>query len=147
MFNSSPKSSSLLGLTFDTCSQLCRAFISQIDWRPVGHSLRGSCSKFTGSYIVSINDSPVFSIANVTQIIDGLCNDPDCPSQVELILAPECRSDFNDHPSPLHLHMHDLRHICALQSVSGEGVSSAEYRAALASFEDDLTPTEMIAVL
>jgi hypothetical protein len=43
--------------------------------------------------------------------------------------------------------MCDLQHICALQLVSGEGVSSAKYRAALESFEDDLTPTEMTAVL
>jgi hypothetical protein len=147
MFDPSPESLSLLGLTLDTCSRLHHAFISQVDRPPIGHSLHASRSKFTGSYIVSVNDSPVFSITDVTRIIDSLHDSPGRPSQVEIVLAPERHSDFDNHPSPLHLHMRDLQHICALQSVSGEGVSSAKYRTALKSFEDDLTLTEMTTVL
>jgi hypothetical protein len=89
-FDSSPESSSPLGLTFNTCSQLCHTFVSQVDWHPVGHSLHGSHGKFTGSYIVSINDSPIFSIADVTQVVNCLHNDPGSPYQVKVILTPEC---------------------------------------------------------
>ena len=69
------------------------------------------------------------------------------PSQVEVVLAPERQSDFDDRPSPLHLRLHDLHHACALQHVAGESVPIDEYRAAVREFEDELTTAEMTAAI
>jgi hypothetical protein len=51
------------------------------------------------------------------------------------------------HATPLHLRMHDLQRICALQSVAGEGMTYDEYHAAVEEFASDLTPMEMSAVI
>jgi hypothetical protein len=40
---------------------------------------------------------------------------------VELVLAPEWKTDRDGCPGPLHLQLADLCHDCALQSIAGEG--------------------------
>jgi len=37
-------------------------------------------------------------------------------------VAPECTSNFDDQPPPLHLRLHDLHHIAALQSLDKVGI-------------------------
>ena len=43
--------------------------------------------------------------------------------------------------------MHDLRHICALQSVSGEGMTPDGYRQHLEAFSADLSDIELSMVI
>jgi hypothetical protein len=124
-------SDSPLGMTFASCSRLRRAFVSEISRSAVGRSLRMFRRQFVGSYVVSVNDVPVFSLSDVESVLDRLHALPSPPATIELVLAPERRSDFDDRPSPLHLRMHDLCHVCALQSVSGEGLTFDEYRSSL----------------
>jgi hypothetical protein len=127
-------SDSPIGLSFATCSRLRRAFVSALHRPAVGHSLRAFRRQFLGSYIVSIDSVPVFSEADIDSALDRLRAVSILPATIELVLAPDRRSDFDARPSPLHLRMNDLRHICALQSISGEGLTSNAYRSSLATF-------------
>jgi hypothetical protein len=51
-------------------------------------------------------------LADIATIAERLQNALDTPSTIDLVLAPET----------LHLRLHDLRRVCALQSVTGEGM-------------------------
>ena len=127
-----------LGLAFDTCSKLKRVFASAFTRAPVGRSLRATRREFVGSYVVSLDDSPIFSMDDVTATLTRLSSLEAPPATVELVLAPERRSELTSRPGPLHLRMNDLRRVCALQLVAGEGMSIDEYSAAVAAVEKDL---------
>jgi len=65
-------------------------------------------------------------------------------------VAPERVSDFDDRPPPLHLWLHDLCHIAALQSLDGVGMpidiepsSSGHLRMILNAFKADLHDIDM----
>ena len=131
------------GLHFDRCSRLLRAFVSRIDTPAAGHRIGAFRRKYVGSYVVSVNGSPVFSVADIDSALQRLQALEDPPSHVDFVFAPERRAEFDSRPTPLHLRLADLRHVCALQSVVGEGKTSAEFQSLIAEFEDDLTPTEM----
>ena len=90
---------------------------------PPGEHLRAFRHCHVGSYVVSLGGSSVFSLANLEAAINHLLAlTPARPCSVQIVLVPEHHSSFNDWPPPLHLCLHDdLHHICALQSVSGEG--------------------------
>ena len=135
------------GFVVDACRRLQRAFVTSISRAATRQSLRSFRKKYLGSYVVSINDEPVFSVADVARIAERLRALPTVPDTVPVVLAPERTADFDDRPPPLHLRMHDLRHVCALQSVSGEGKTFDEYRTALSAFESDLTDIEMTEVI
>jgi len=46
------------------------------------------------------------------------------PATIEIVLAPARSADFDDRAPPLHLRLHDLRHIhVLLQSIAGEGTA------------------------
>ena len=141
-----PDSDSPLGFDLDTCDRLHRAFISAVHRPLLGRTLRASKSH-KGSYLVSINGFPVFTLQDVNKIIADLCSTSPVPSTVEILLAPEQRAAFDDRPSPLHLRMHDLRRVCALQHVSSEGKTSTEFNTALHDFDADLTDVEMSEVI
>ncbi len=80
----------------------------------------------------------MFSIDNIDCIVDRT---------IRVELAKERRTEHNPRATPLHLRMHDLQRICALQSVAGEGMTYDEYHAAVEEFASDLTPMEMSAVI
>jgi len=42
---------------------------------------------------------------------------------IEIVLVPAHSSDFDDRAPPLHLHLHDLCRIHALQSIAREGTA------------------------
>jgi hypothetical protein len=109
-------------------------------------TLRAFHRQHLGSYIVSVDDVPVFSISDIDDYVSSLLTSPSVPATVSLVLAPERRSAFDDCPSPLHLRMHDLRRISALQAVSGEGMTSNNYRESLDAFtsESDVNMTFVI---
>ena len=142
-----PAADSPLGLGFDTCSRLKRVFVSAVHRPAAGSNLRAFRRQHLGSYVVSINDVPVFSVSDLESLVTSLLAQPSIPATVDLVLAPERRSDFDDRPSPLHLRMHDLRRICALQSISGEGMTFADYRSSLDTAASDLTEVAMSNVI
>ena len=69
------------------------------------------------------------------------------PPSVDIVLVPEHWSSFDDWPSPLHLHLHDLCHVCALQLVSGEGMTLDQYHTALNAFASELSKVDMSMVI
>lgn len=78
--------------------------------------LRAFKRGFLGAYVVSIDNHPVFTATNIYKALDVLRKCEAAPNTVEIILAPERRSNLRERPSPLHLvRMHVLRRICALQ--------------------------------
>ena len=94
-----------------------------------------------------MDGTPVFSMSDLTNVIDHLLLQTPVPTTVDLVLAPEHCSTFADCPSPLHLCMHDLHHICALQSISGEGMTVDAYHISLDAFASDLTDIELLKVI
>jgi hypothetical protein len=139
-----------LGFEFSDCSHLHRAFIHRINRPGISFSLATYRRRFLGSYIVSVNDVPTFSSSSIQELIDDLCRTaPDEePPIVNVTLAPERKSDVRaSGGSPLHLRLHDLRHICALRSVSPTDQSTAALRQAVASFENMLSDHDLNALL
>ena len=136
-----------LHMEFDTCHRLLRAYVRKFNKLPVGNRSRKFRSDNVGSYIVSIDDTPVFSIADIDAVLDRLRSSPVPPATLHVELAKERRTDHNPRATPLHLRMHDLQRVCALQSVAGEGMTYDEYRGVVDEFASDLTPMEMSAVI
>jgi hypothetical protein len=64
-----------------------------------------------------------------------------------LVFDPERRASFDDRRSPLHLRLHDLRRVCAPQSVTGEGMTSDEFNASVNEFMSNMTDIEMSEVI
>jgi hypothetical protein len=65
------------------------------------------------------------------------------PTTIRVELAKERQTEHNTHATPLHLCMHNLQCICALQSVAGEGMTYDEYHAAVNRHNTDgMTPEE-----
>ena len=120
--------------------------VTKILSAPVGHKVGPFCHAFTSSYIVSVNDQPVFHVTNVLGILHSLALGPS-PHTIKLELAPECCSNQHNHAMPLHLHMHDLQWVCALQSVAGEGMSFDEYHNVLDEFAANMTSSKMSDLL
>jgi hypothetical protein len=89
----------------------------------------------------------VFSINDIDCIVNHLRSSFAPPTTIQVELAKECQTDHNPHATPLHLHMHDLQCICALQFVAGEGMTYDEYHTAVHEFASDLTMMEMSAVI
>jgi hypothetical protein len=80
-------------------------------------SLRSFKQKYLGSYIVSLHGHQVFSPRDVTAILTSLRALAHPPTDVDLILAPERRTDVTtparQHP-PLHLRRIDLRRVTSI---------------------------------
>jgi hypothetical protein len=131
-----------LGLTFNRCGKLLRAYVSGIHSPAERFNLRTFRRKFLGSYVVSIDDTPVFSLADTHAVLDRLQSLETPPKSIRIVLAPERKELASDSRSPpLHLQLSSLRHIAALNAVPGEGFAKASaYSAALtakaASYSD-----------
>jgi hypothetical protein len=94
-----------------------------------------------------VNGHPIYNLSDVDAILTHLGWVTPQLDMDELVLASEHAADFDDCPSPLHLCLNNLQHVCALQSISGEGYSSAEFCTALNAFSSDLTDSEMTMVI
>ena len=135
------------GLQFDSCPRLRRAYVCDVRRAALGRSLRAFKRQFLGSYLVSVDGTPVFSLTDIEQVLTRLASSPSPPASVDFLLAPERRSDHDDRPGPLHLRLHDLRHVCAIRSIAGEDSGAASYRRDLQEYEDLLTYDDMTAVI
>jgi len=77
-----------------------------------------------GSYIVSISDISLFSITDVDTAHQLIwAPNQTQPMNITVVLAPECHSNFDDHPSPTQLCLHDLYCIATLWFVIREGIA------------------------
>ena len=89
----------------------------------------------------------MFSVDDIDSIVDNLCSSSAPPTTIRVELAKERQTEHNPRATPLHLRMHDLQRICALQSVAGEGMTYDGYHAAVDEFASNLMPMEMSAVI
>jgi hypothetical protein len=75
------------------------------------------------------------------------------PTTVELVLAPERKTDHDGHPGPLHLRLADLHCVCALQSLAGEGevydnaAPASSYADAVSTYSANMCTSEMTAAI
>ena len=67
-----------------------------------------SCQKFLKSYLVAINDKPVFFLANISQKVTHLQNYDKPLSTLTLTLAPECQEPLVQPQVPYHLRTSQL---------------------------------------
>jgi len=123
-----PLASSPLGLTFTRCSRMLRAYVSDITQASTTLPLHSFRCRYLGSYIVAIDDCPIFSLDNITVVLQRLCTLAVPPSSINVSLAPE-RAELTSTPlnSPLHLRLDSLARITALNTVPGDGHSTAAY--------------------
>lgn len=141
-----------LGFEFCDCSSYHRAFISRIDRPCLSSSLTTFRRKYTGSYIVAIDGTPTFSSDSIHKLVTDLCASSSSNSfEIDILLAPERRADVRaPNNTPLHLRLHDLRRICALQSITPDAsshLSPADLRRAIDHFESLLTNHDMAAII
>jgi hypothetical protein len=111
-----------------------------------GGTLCTFCHQRLGSYIVSVDDVPVFTVSDIDDYVSSLLANLSVPATVSFFLTPERRSTFDDCPSPL-LCMHNLHGISALQAVSGEDMTPHGYRESLDTFTSDLSDVNMAFVI
>lgn len=135
-----------LGFAFTDCARLHRAFINRIDRPATSMSLSSFRRSFLGSYIVAVNGVPTFTSASVSAVLKDLQSLESCPSTVTIVLAPERKADLaDDRGAPLHLRLHDLRHICAIRSVPDHTTDSkADIRTAVATYESLMSDSELV---
>ena len=110
--------------------------------------LRSFRKGFEGAYVVSINGRPVFDPEDIDTKLQQIYSSSHPPDTIQIELAPEKKCDHGtSRATPVHLRMHDLCRVCALQSVAGEDMTCNKYSDALDDFASDLTYSEMSAVI
>ena len=118
-----------LGLTVNDCSVLGRAYVVQMTCTPQGTSNRTFRRHFRGSYVLKVNDMPIYSAADYQAAVDSLVAAENPPPHVDVELAPLSSKAVNaSEPRPsLILRPHDLHRITALNAVDEEGISPERY--------------------
>ena len=107
-----------LGISVSQCERLHRAVIADFDrhnMQIVGVSHRTAKRKFLGAYVVRIHGQAVYDPDDVDKVLDKLRRQRIPPEEVEVVLALERKTDFDDRDTPLHLQLDDIRHVCALR--------------------------------
>ena len=128
-----------LGIEFACCPRLHRAYVSAIDNCSPGHKLKAFRKHQLSSYIVSLDEQPIFSLADIEAVLANLRPLRDRPTELKVTFAPPHYSvDIDYRPSPIHLRVADLRHIHAINLVDGEGMNSSEYIHTLHTVESTL---------
>ena len=135
------------GVDFAHCPRFRRAYLSRFRTAPIGQSLATIRRRYMGSYVVALNNTPIFHLSDIENVLTRLRSLPTPPSTVDIVLAPERLSDSDDRGSPLHLRLHDLRRVCALQSVPREDLTSAEYQSALDAHMAEMSTAEMSEII
>jgi len=145
-----PMAAESLFLSFRLCQRLRRVYISDFHLAPTELTLRSARRQLLGSYVISIDDTPIFRIDDIQRLLLRYSSQDHPPATLLVTVAPERASDFDDRPPPLHLRLHDLRHIAALQSLDGVGTpidvepsSSGHLRMVLNAFKADLHDIDM----
>ena len=126
-----------LGLSFADCDRLGRAFVTDMSCKPSGRSAKAFKKHFRYSYIVSIGDDRVYDTSDIDSVLQRLCEHESPPSHVEIVLAPERRSELKAQPPSMLLQSHDIRHIAAVLSVD-DAATTEERRHAVQSFVDSV---------
>ena len=85
--------------------------------KPVGYTLWNTQHLYYGSYHVSISDHPVFLLSDIDTTVLHLCSWNDFPLYLVSLTAPNCQSSFDDCPAPMHICLHVLCCLSALQSL------------------------------
>jgi hypothetical protein len=125
-----------LGLKFNKCDRLLRAYVSTINSPPIDQKIRAFRRTHLGAYVVSLNNEPVFTLDDINRIVGALCDADNPPKTVQIELAPERKSLLDDRETPLHLRLHDLRRIAALCAVDGEGLTPEQMHSEVRRCED-----------
>jgi len=87
-------------------------------------------------------DQPVFSPSDLAPIHTFIQSQQTTLTIILIVLAPECCSSFGNFPTPTQLHVHDLCHISALQSLTREG-TTVDLNQAISDYLDILSTSQM----
>jgi len=104
------------------------------------------CCMLLGLYVISIFDQPVFSPNDLMTIHTFIQLQQTLPTVILIVLAPECRSSFDDHPTPTQLCVHDLCHGSALPSLMREGMT-VDFNQAISDYLDILSTSQMELII
>ena len=77
------------GCTFDQCSRMCRPFVADIHRGFRSMTKTATRQKFLKSYVVAVNEEPVFTTEELHQKIAFYQNYDDPPDALTFRLAPE----------------------------------------------------------
>jgi len=78
-----------LSLSFCSCHWLKHAYLTDIHCKPIGLTLQLARRTLLGSYVVSVNVTPVFTIADISKLLSSLQNTTEpMPSTLAIVLAP-----------------------------------------------------------
>ncbi len=99
---------------------LVLCYVSDFHLVPSGFTLCLAQCQLIGSYVVSINNTPIYSLDDIHCALLQHSSLDHSPTTLEV---PKCASSFDDwSQESLHLHLHDVCHIAALQSLDREGM-------------------------
>jgi hypothetical protein len=121
----------VLGMSFADCNILRRAFIHDINRAPFNIMMKWIRSRFLYSYVVSINGTRVFNTNDVNDVLQSLCNEKIPLKAVEIIPAPERKTELTLKPTPLHMCAQDIRFVASILHTEPGNMSSAEYHEAV----------------
>ena len=142
-----PDSLSPLGLHFALCSWSHHTYIHSVSGAPPSERLCAFWPQHDESYVASFGGLHIFSLPNLVATIDCLLALTPVPPSVQVVLVPEHHSSFDNWPPPLHLHLQVLCHGCALQMVSGEGVTLNQCCFAIDGFALDMSEVKRSKVI
>jgi hypothetical protein len=112
-------SSDDLGLEFQWCTNRHRLYLSGVSRSsPLRQVLRGprQIQSLIGSYLVRLNDTSIYTAAELESCLQNLFSVSPFPASVKLQLAPEPRPTGPERQPPLHLRIADLRRIHELRA-------------------------------
>ncbi len=145
-----PLTAEHLFLSFWICQCLCHAYNSDFHLAPTDMTLWLAHQQLLGSYITSLDNTSVFGLDDIQHVLLQHSSLDHPLATLVVTVALEHISEFDDHPPPLHLWLHDLHHIAALQLLDGVGmpinVQLSLYShvcTALDAFEADLHDVNM----
>jgi hypothetical protein len=101
------------GINVGECHIRRRAYISSIDTNSSVSMVRNFRSKYTGAFIVALNDIPVYDVDDATAAFLTLAADPN-PTTFDITLAPEKYIPVRDRRDHMTLNIRHLRHLTEL---------------------------------
>jgi len=139
-----------LFLSFRLCQRLRHVYISDFHLAPTGLTLQSARWQLLGSYVISIDHTSIFGLDDIQHLLLQYSSQDHPPTTLVVTVAPEHASDFDNRPPPLHLCLHDLCHIAALQLLDRVGMLidaqlslPGHLCAALDAFKADLHDIDM----
>ena len=115
-----------LGFVVGDDDLLHRAFVERFLRPPQRKTLRSLRRGFNNSYVVKVGEHPIHSAADFQTVVESLCHSESAPDSVSVELAPERRAALLPSEPSMVLRSHDLHHISASLSPTGEDMPSWE---------------------